>query len=290
MTELVIIEKLKELFSRYGISETVRSDNGPQFQTEFKKFAFEYDFCHITSSPYFPQSNGCIEAAVKIAKNLIKKNDDIYLALLSYRTTPLECGLSPSELLYGRKLRTPLPVLPSRLNENINSNFSYTRKEGIAKDKSAKQFDKRHRTRKLSDLAIRDYVWVTDLRVYGKVIKILDEPRSYLIESINSGVYRRNRWHLVPAPYYSESTVTPRWAVPIDNNFKSAGMLPVNREPQVNIGTENIEDTVRQDTYSDVCAPNVSQEEQQDISKSVFSPRPKRLIQKPTYLNDYILK
>ncbi|KAG5892339.1 hypothetical protein JTB14_011205 [Gonioctena quinquepunctata] len=290
MTELVIIEKLKELFSRYGISETVRSDNGPQFQTEFEKFAFEYDFCHITSSPYFPQSNGCIKAAVKIAKNLIKKNDDIYLALLSYRTTPLECGLSPSELLYGRKLRTPLPVLPRRLNENINSNFSYTRKEGIAKDKSAKQFDKRHRTRKLSDLAIGDYVWVTDLRVYGEVIKILDEPRSYLIESINSGVYRRNRWHLVPAPYYSESTVTPRWAVPIDNNFKSAGMLPVNREPQVNIGTENIEDTVRQDTNSDVCAPNVSQEEQQDISASVFSPRPKRLIQKPTYLNDYILK
>lgn len=89
MTELVIIEKLKELFSRYGISEIVRSDNGPQFQTEFKKFAFEYDFRHVTSSPYFPQSNGCIEAAVKVAKNLIKKNEDIHLALLSYRTTPL---------------------------------------------------------------------------------------------------------------------------------------------------------------------------------------------------------
>ncbi|KAG5874125.1 hypothetical protein JTB14_015045 [Gonioctena quinquepunctata] len=267
MTESVIIEKLKELFSRYGISETVRSDNGPQFQTEFKKFAFEYDFCHITSSPYFPQSNGCIEAAVKIAKNLIKKNDDIYLALLSYRTTPLECGLSPSGLLYGRKLLTPLPVLPSQLNENINSDFSYTKKEGIAKDKSAKQFDERHRTRKLSDLAIGDYVWVTDLRVYGKVIRILDEPRSYLIESINSGVYRRNRWHLVPAPYYSESIVTPRWAVPIDNNFQNEGMLPVNREPQVNIGTKNLEDSVRQVAHSDVCAPNVSQEEQQDISR-----------------------
>ncbi|KAG5874643.1 hypothetical protein JTB14_033697 [Gonioctena quinquepunctata] len=114
--------------------------------------------------------------------------------------------------------------------------------EGIAKDKSAKQFDKRHRTRKLSNLAIGDYVWVTDSRVYGKVIKILDEQRSYLTESINSGVYRRNRWHLVPAPHYSKSTVTPRWAVPIDNDFKNEGqtsdrMLPVNREPQVNIGT-----------------------------------------------------
>ncbi|KAG5884550.1 hypothetical protein JTB14_023788 [Gonioctena quinquepunctata] len=142
--------------------------------------------------------------------------------------------------------------------------------EGIAKDKSAKQFNKRHRTRKLSDSAIGDYVWVTDLCVYGKVIQILDEPRPYLIESINSGVYRRNRGLLVPAPYYSESTVTPRWAIPINNNIQNEGqtfesMVLVNRERQVNIGTENLED-------------------------SVFSPRPERLIQKPTYLNDYIPK
>lgn len=70
MTELVIINKLKQLFSRYGIPEIVRSDNGLQFQSEFKKFSCEYDFKHITSSPYFAQTNGCVEAAVKIAKNL----------------------------------------------------------------------------------------------------------------------------------------------------------------------------------------------------------------------------
>lgn len=88
MTEGVIILKMKELFSRYGIPEIVRSDNGPQFQNEFRKFSLEYDFKHITSSPYFPKSNGCVEAAVKCAKSLIKKNDDIYLALLAYRSTP----------------------------------------------------------------------------------------------------------------------------------------------------------------------------------------------------------
>lgn len=73
LTETAIISNLKQLFSRYGIPEVVRSDNGPQFQSEFKKFASEYDFKHITSSPYFARSNGCIEAAVKIAKSLLKK-------------------------------------------------------------------------------------------------------------------------------------------------------------------------------------------------------------------------
>ena len=54
MSEEVIILKFKELFSRYGISDIVRTDNGPQFQFKFKKFSESYNFVHETSSPYFP--------------------------------------------------------------------------------------------------------------------------------------------------------------------------------------------------------------------------------------------
>ncbi len=43
---------------------------------------------------------------------------------------------------------------------------------------------------------------VIDLRVYGTVIKKLPEPRSYLIQT-NRGDYRRNRWHLIPAPHHT---------------------------------------------------------------------------------------
>ena len=47
-----IIKKLK-MFSKHGISQMVRSDNGPQFiSTEFKKFVKEWGFQHITSSPH----------------------------------------------------------------------------------------------------------------------------------------------------------------------------------------------------------------------------------------------
>lgn len=121
MNENAIILKIKELFARYGIPEIVRSDNGPQFQTSFKHFAKEYNFIHITSSPYFPQSNGLVERTVQTAKQLIKKNkDDMFIALLSYRTTPLESGFSPAELLMCRKLRTNLPQLPSNLSKVID--------------------------------------------------------------------------------------------------------------------------------------------------------------------------
>jgi hypothetical protein len=36
---------------------------------------------------------------------MLKKSDDPYIALLSYRATPLDNGHSPAELLMGRKLQ-----------------------------------------------------------------------------------------------------------------------------------------------------------------------------------------
>ena len=56
-----------------GIS-LVLHDNGPLFNSEdFTKFSKEWDFHHTTSSPYYVQSNGRVENAVKTCKSLLKK-------------------------------------------------------------------------------------------------------------------------------------------------------------------------------------------------------------------------
>ena len=81
-----------------------------------------YDFCHVTSSPLFPQSNGHAERAVQTMKKLLKESRDPYMALLTYRTTPLPwCNLTPAGLLMGRKARGNLP----QVTENLNPNWSY---------------------------------------------------------------------------------------------------------------------------------------------------------------------
>ena len=73
-----------------------------------------YGVEHITSSPMYPQSNGSAERMVQTVENILRKceedKEDPYLALLSYRATPLDNQLkSPAELT-GRKFKTRLPM------------------------------------------------------------------------------------------------------------------------------------------------------------------------------------
>lgn len=114
------IQKLKSNFARLGIPRKVVSDNGPQYSSqEFANFSKEYDFTHATSSPRYPQSNGLAEKSVQIVKRIFKKAEldgrDPYLGILEYRTTPLEVGYSPAELLQNRQLRSILPTLNDQL-------------------------------------------------------------------------------------------------------------------------------------------------------------------------------
>ena len=115
-TSLAVIGHLKKIFARHGVPETLVSGNGPQFSlSEFKAFSDFWNFQHVTTSPHFPQANGAAERAVRTAKHILNQ-DDVFLALLVYRASPIvELKVSPAELAYGRKLRTTLPASPKSL-------------------------------------------------------------------------------------------------------------------------------------------------------------------------------
>ena len=110
---------MKRNFARHGIPDECVTDNGPQFVShEYARFAREYGFTSIKSSPYHSKGNGKAESAVKIAKNILKKFrfEDPYLALLAYRNTPQQgYQYSPAQQLMSRKLRDVIPAATSQL-------------------------------------------------------------------------------------------------------------------------------------------------------------------------------
>jgi hypothetical protein len=195
-----VILRLKAIFAIHGIPETVVSDNAQQFSSYlFKEFAREYDFTHVTSSPKHPQGNGEVERAIQTLKALIKKNgDDFYTALLAYRTAPLQLhGLSPSQLLMGRQLRTSLPVPASHLQPRVPDLRAVQQREAANKVAQQANFDRRHKAKELPALTAGDGVWVKDLSKAATVLNQVDNnPRSFWVKT-NQDTIRRNRAGLV---------------------------------------------------------------------------------------------
>jgi len=136
-----MITKMKQHFAVHGIPSKLLMDNGPQFASrEVKSFASKWSFDHVTSSPYFPQSNGFAENAVKQTKSLLEKckkdGSDPLLGLLNLKNVPRDQVLgSPAQRLMLRCTRCVLPVarklfIPKALNtRHISSRLKLKRQQ-----------------------------------------------------------------------------------------------------------------------------------------------------------------
>lgn len=193
---------LKRHFSNHGIPEIIFTDNGPPFSSsDFAKFASDYQFEHITSSPGHPQSNGKVENSVKTAKALIIKTEadkgDFYLNLLNWRNTPTEgMNSSPAQRLYSRRTRTLLPTKSSLFQPKVVQNVRSQKKK--QKDKQKRYFDRE--TKNLPELKRGDTVRIKPFgshKTWQKgQVQSKDNIRSYKIKTEDGRTYRRNRRHL----------------------------------------------------------------------------------------------
>lgn len=223
-TSQAIVNHLQSIFARYGIPDTLISDNGPQYASGlFQKFATDYGFRHVTSSPHYPQGNGEAERAVQTVKRLIQNAQDPYLALLAYRATPLKNGYSPAELLMGRKLRTTLPENPKNFLPQWPDLGEVREREKQDRMTLKVNFDEKHRARPQPKLHPGETVWVKGSETSGTVVKSTVNDRSYVIDT-PSGQIRRNRRHLESAPMIPVSDV--------DDDNDSASVNQSNQSSQ----------------------------------------------------------
>ena len=284
----IVIEKTKQHFARYGIPETVISDNGPQFHSyEYTIFSKDWDFVHITSSPYHSQSNGKAESAVKIAKLLLKKantdNTDIQLAILNWRNTPTESSLySPSQKLHSRRTRKMIPTTKELLQPEVAKNV-------VEEIRTRRQHTKLYydRTAKaLPELVVGQGVRIQPLDSGGQwrrasVIKKVGE-RSYLTQTPEGQVYRRNPKHLRATN--EESSLTS------ENATGDVVMPPGPTEPEVSENVTNLE-TKEHLTNPDVVLTKSAEQEESLVDGTpqgeYMTTRSGRSVKPPIRYRDY---
>lgn len=239
-----VIGKMKAQIARHGIPDVIVTDNGPPFNSgEFRDFAANYEFEHRTPSPRYPQSNGKVENAVKIVKNLMRKcvldQNDPFLALLDWRNTPSETiGLSAVERLFGRKTRTRLNFTAKHLQNQDSGKV--TRKLVDRKIKESSYYNRGAREKsKLHEgdtVRIRPFgrekTW-TKAQVEDQV-----DSRSYEVRTEDGRVYRRNRRHLRRSrqPFLAEDR--PRSSI----------FSPDFNRDRIKTNTPNSRDTDRMET------------------------------------------
>jgi len=219
----VVIGKIKQQFSRYGIPEKLITDNGTQFVSdEFRKFSIQYGFDHLTSSPRHPQSNGKVERAVGVCKRLMEKsilgNTDFYLALLDFRNTPqAEIGLSPSQRMYGRKTRTIIPAVKKQYEPQPLPDVQ--KKILRSRENQKRHFDVG--SKELPELRVGDTIRMrlpSEKNWSKGTVLELKGNRSYLVR-VNSKIYRRNRRQLLKtAEIYDDEQEPLESEDPINNN------------------------------------------------------------------------
>ena len=237
-----VIQATKQHFSRHGVPHTLITDNGAQFTSEaFKAFAEKYKFKHITSSPYWSQSNGRAEAAVKSAKHILLTAEDADLALLSVRNTP-PAGhtYSPAQCLFGRTLRSDLPQSSATLEPRTTHRDTFVLEHLHRKSQQKKAYDK-HAGPPLPKLPPGSYVYAKPPPTSSAKAWIPGEivgpagPRSYLIQTGASQI-RRNRVQLQLAP--SPSSFKP--FQPPSN--KPQSYTSDSGTPQLSLGSSPIAD------------------------------------------------
>ncbi|XP_043211322.1 uncharacterized protein K02A2.6-like [Amphibalanus amphitrite] len=113
-----VVQFLETLASREGYPKELVSDNGTHFTSAaFADYLRSVGTRHIRVTPYHPAGSGAVERANRTVKSALQAADRsgedraCYLQkfLQTYRSTPhATTGLSPTELLHGRKLRTRL--------------------------------------------------------------------------------------------------------------------------------------------------------------------------------------
>ncbi|XP_058453152.1 uncharacterized protein K02A2.6-like [Malaya genurostris] len=273
-TAKLTIEALHETFCRYGIPESIKCDNGPQFVSEsLQQFCKDYGIEMCRTTPYWPQANGEVERANRSLKKRLQisqesnKSDwkwELRMYLLMYNSTPHSTtGVAPSALMFGRVLRDKLPALP-RIGMKMTEEIQDRDREKKLKEA---EYSDQHRGAKHCTLKEGDKVVAKRMQKANKLSANFS-PEEFTIttrsgtdctlRSNETGkLFHRNVAHLKPL------------MAPLGEELGGTDKLPALNN--------------RESTVTEIIEPQQASVPEETIQ------RPSRISNRPKYLNDYQL-
>jgi len=291
-----IIKHIKMNIARYGIMETLISDNGPQFiSSEFEEFTRGYGINHITSSPTHQQSNGLAEEGVRQVKDLMRKclqsGDDFFLALLDLRNSPRDEVIgSPMQRLQGRRAQTRLPIADSLLKPNTirpdtvhEKMMQYRHKQKFYYDRGSKPLQPI-----TTEKAVR--VWTPNGWKPAEFLRQHQLPNSHEVRAGEQGrVYRRNRRHLmITAERPHRVNVPEPITIPLPKpNVRGDCSMPT-RKPNPTSQVDTPPEASQQDRQTTPPYSPITRKENPQMIQPAESNRPLRRRTVPAKFKDYV--
>ena len=117
-TTTAVVDKLMEVFARFGLPAVLVSDNGLQFVSAvMEQFLKQLGVRHVRSSPRYPQSNGMVERLHRVLRQRLEGlrpsipfGRRLQQVLMDIRnSTNRMLGTTPSEALFQRVISTRIP-------------------------------------------------------------------------------------------------------------------------------------------------------------------------------------
>ena len=151
-----IMPLLDQTFASFGYPETIKSDNGPPFQSaEWKKFLTDRGIKHRRITPLWPQANAQAESFNKPLMKSIRAaivggqpwRSALVEFLQVYRTTPHSTTLfTLYRLLFGRDPRTKLPEVTDTQEKHVDDDIVRSRDQEMKQKMKEYADAKRHAT------------------------------------------------------------------------------------------------------------------------------------------------
>ncbi|XP_003731307.2 uncharacterized protein K02A2.6-like [Strongylocentrotus purpuratus] len=261
VTTTSVISILEKMFTKWGLPESITTDNGPQFTSEqFEEFLAVNGIQHRLTTCYNPQSNGGVERFNRVIKESLKANladgmtfdKAIQTLLRTYRSTPHSLtGKTPAELMLGRNLRMPFNILKPPVSEPASTQAEA--REIERKQQSMKAYTDKRRRAITPKFAIGDWVRVKRPNRKHKLASGVSKPKQ-IVKKLGSNAF-----------VLDDGT---RW-----NTRRLIASKP-----------GNMNESDWEDTFP---FPTSTEDQEQQRAESRTVRRSQRLRRRPGYLRDY---